>query len=192
MPTCSGCKCSRKFNRLSVICRGGHPACRIWRHLAARITKPNLRHDPPSHQTTGWKPGPALREQPGMVAATVSVPERDGGRLPRNSRFHLRHFAVSVLKNRRCGEMADAQDLKSWDRKKSCGFESRHRHQPTLVARAMVGRPTFGIRAVVGRPVFALSAAKSEGCRAAALTKAGYDMRLPNTAQSFDPASQPD
>ena len=25
--------------------------------------------------------------------------------------------------------MADAQDLKSWDRKKSCGFESRHRHQ---------------------------------------------------------------
>ncbi len=28
----------------------------------------------------------------------------------------------------RCGEMADAQDLKSWDRKKSCGFKSRHRH----------------------------------------------------------------
>jgi hypothetical protein len=25
--------------------------------------------------------------------------------------------------------MADAQDLKSWDRKTSCGFESRHRHQ---------------------------------------------------------------
>ena len=25
--------------------------------------------------------------------------------------------------------MADAQDLKSWDLKKSCGFESRHRHQ---------------------------------------------------------------
>jgi hypothetical protein len=25
--------------------------------------------------------------------------------------------------------MADAQDLKSWDYKKSCGFESRHRHQ---------------------------------------------------------------
>jgi hypothetical protein len=24
--------------------------------------------------------------------------------------------------------MADAQDLKSWDRKKSCGFESHHRH----------------------------------------------------------------
>jgi hypothetical protein len=30
---------------------------------------------------------------------------------------------------RRCGEMADAQDLKSWDRKKSCRFESDHRHQ---------------------------------------------------------------
>jgi hypothetical protein len=29
---------------------------------------------------------------------------------------------------RRCGEMADAQDLKSWDRKKSCRFESDHRH----------------------------------------------------------------
>ncbi len=25
--------------------------------------------------------------------------------------------------------MADAQDLKSWDYKKSCGFKSRHRHQ---------------------------------------------------------------
>jgi hypothetical protein len=25
--------------------------------------------------------------------------------------------------------MADAQDLKSWDLKQSCGFESRHRHQ---------------------------------------------------------------
>ena len=25
--------------------------------------------------------------------------------------------------------MADAQDLKSWDRKKSCRFESDHRHQ---------------------------------------------------------------
>jgi hypothetical protein len=24
--------------------------------------------------------------------------------------------------------MADAQDLKSWDPKKSCGFKSRHRH----------------------------------------------------------------
>ena len=28
----------------------------------------------------------------------------------------------------RCGEMADAQDLKSWDLKKSCRFESGHRH----------------------------------------------------------------
>lgn len=27
--------------------------------------------------------------------------------------------------------MADAQDLKSWDRKKSCGFESHHRHHST-------------------------------------------------------------
>ena len=33
----------------------------------------------------------------------------------------------------RCGEMADAQDLKSWDLKKSCGFESHHRHQSKFV-----------------------------------------------------------
>src|SRR5436190_24175906 len=31
--------------------------------------------------------------------------------------------------NCRCGEMADAQDLKSWGLKKPCGFESHHRHQ---------------------------------------------------------------
>ncbi len=34
-----------------------------------------------------------------------------------------------VANGGRCGEMADAQDLKSWDHKKSCGFESHHRHQ---------------------------------------------------------------
>ena len=28
----------------------------------------------------------------------------------------------------RCGEMADAQDLKSWARNKACGFKSHHRH----------------------------------------------------------------
>src|SRR2546423_1557377 len=36
--------------------------------------------------------------------------------------------------SRRCGEMADAQDLKSWDLKKSCRFESGHRHQTSLEA----------------------------------------------------------
>src|SRR4026208_569762 len=35
----------------------------------------------------------------------------------------------SLATNRRCGEMADAQDLKPWGRKKPCGFESHHRHQ---------------------------------------------------------------
>src|SRR5260370_349473 len=30
--------------------------------------------------------------------------------------------------------MADAQDLKSFDRKTSCGFESRHRHQNLMNA----------------------------------------------------------
>ena len=36
----------------------------------------------------------------------------------------------------RCGEMADAQDLKSWDLKKSCRFESDHRHHysPRILA----------------------------------------------------------
>ena len=32
----------------------------------------------------------------------------------------------------RCGEMADAQDLKSWDRKRSCRFDPDHRHQITV------------------------------------------------------------
>src|ERR1043166_2392827 len=30
----------------------------------------------------------------------------------------------------RCGEMADAQDLKSWGRNRPCRFESDHRHHP--------------------------------------------------------------
>ena len=37
--------------------------------------------------------------------------------------------------------MADAQDLKSWDRKKSCRFESDHRHQNHLL--------TNGIKVVI-------------------------------------------
>ena len=35
----------------------------------------------------------------------------------------------ALLLGSRCGEMADAQDLKSWGRKKPCRFESDHRHQ---------------------------------------------------------------
>jgi hypothetical protein len=41
----------------------------------------------------------------------------------------LQETAASVSPACRCGEMADAQDLKSWGRKKPCGFESHHRHQ---------------------------------------------------------------
>src|SRR4051812_3353695 len=37
------------------------------------------------------------------------------------------------LRSGRCGEMADAQDLKSWDPKKSCRFESDHRHHSELI-----------------------------------------------------------
>ena len=40
-----------------------------------------------------------------------------------------RPFFCDSVRRRRCGEMADAQDLKSWDLKKSCRFESGHRHQ---------------------------------------------------------------
>jgi hypothetical protein len=39
----------------------------------------------------------------------------------------------SMFQCRRCGEMADAQDLKSWDLKTSCGFESHHRHQLSVL-----------------------------------------------------------
>ena len=35
--------------------------------------------------------------------------------------------------------MADAQDLKSWDLKKSCGFKSRHRHQLPNAAKRCLG-----------------------------------------------------
>ena len=47
--------------------------------------------------------------------------------------FICRSSRLAFWGNRRCGEMADAQDLKSWDPKKSCEFESHHRHQPALV-----------------------------------------------------------
>lgn len=37
--------------------------------------------------------------------------------------------------------MADAQDLKSWDLKKSCRFESDHRHQMQAAAAQAFGKP---------------------------------------------------
>ena len=46
--------------------------------------------------------------------------------------LHASAFKLFSLSPSRCGEMADAQDLKSWDRKKSCRFESDHRHQTLL------------------------------------------------------------
>lgn len=33
----------------------------------------------------------------------------------------------------RCGEMADAQDLKSWDCNRSCRFDPDHRHQKKFI-----------------------------------------------------------
>jgi hypothetical protein len=60
---------------------------------------------------------------------------------------------------RRCGEMADAQDLKSWDRKKSCRFESDHRHQFQLREHHEI--PVCGSR---GTSIFQL-------CKNSALTR---------------------
>jgi hypothetical protein len=37
--------------------------------------------------------------------------------------------------------MADAQDLKSWVRKKTCGFESHHRHHFSFEIRRVVDFP---------------------------------------------------
>ena len=79
---------------------------------------------------------------------TGRVKKPDAGRVPSAARRGYWHGFVSVAHfigktgwafivlgssrgeiKCRCGEMADAQDLKSWDHKKSCGFESHHRHQ---------------------------------------------------------------
>src|SRR5213594_1722714 len=47
----------------------------------------------------------------------------------RNVKFAVSFYSqVFGVKRGRCGEMADARDLKSRDGKTSCGFESRHRH----------------------------------------------------------------
>src|ERR1019366_7581646 len=88
----------------------------------------------------------------------------------------------------RCGEMADAQDLKSWDRKKSCEFESHHRHQPL----------PFGLR--LGKPAFARSEARAKiaapVCRAEEKrrrkhSEGGLSEITPHTdAASVGPASQ--
>ena len=42
--------------------------------------------------------------------------------------FAARVFPRKLAGSRRCGEMADATDLKSVFAKAKCGFESRHRH----------------------------------------------------------------
>ena len=90
---------------------------------------------------------------------------------------------LAFSRRSRCGEMADAQDLKSWDRKKSCEFESHHRHQSSLEAQrkrrlprrslAKVGRLShtrhkrFKLRP--GKPAkFHPLRSKDEGCRVVA------------------------
>ena len=61
------------------------------------------------------------------VGACQNTQPPDGLGACGREKLHASVRAVAK-RRRRCGEMADAQDLKSWDRKKSCGFESHHRH----------------------------------------------------------------
>ena len=56
------------------------------------------------------------------------IAERQNFRLSKVWAGIYRSVAFTRPQTCRCGEMADAQDLKSWDPKKSCGFESHHRH----------------------------------------------------------------
>jgi hypothetical protein len=53
--------------------------------------------------------------------------------------------------------MADAQDLKSWDHKKSCRFESDHRHQTELTVWQQL--PNGGL-ATVSESVSKMASAK--------------------------------
>ena len=73
----------------------------------------------------------------GQSERCPAKPEVEAGK-PQGQSFNFPLFFANLkpyfrfaknVQPRRCGEMADAQDLKSWDLKKSCGFESRHRHQ---------------------------------------------------------------
>ena len=70
------------------ICSGGHPACRIRRHLADRTTKPNRRDDLAS--TSDNPAGSRAIQQPRMAAATNGAPQYSRNRLERwSSSFSL-------------------------------------------------------------------------------------------------------
>ena len=79
------------------------------------------------------------------------------------SRGNLGGFQPSQvigIQRRRCGEMADTGDLKSPGQRWPCGFESRHRHQPSLPNREH--RPMPSSRLTAQRVL----APPGEGCRA--------------------------
>ncbi len=61
------------------------------------------------------------------------------GHYPTDTKLARQSVSVSVTPRSlsQCGEMADAQDLKSWDRKKSCGFESHHWYHYALFMPAL-------------------------------------------------------
>ena len=83
-------------------------------------------------------PGETLAHVPFFEPRVARVGQRLTHDLAELAQPHLPACAVardcgtvrhrSPKPNCRCGEMADAQDLKSWGLKKPCGFESHHRH----------------------------------------------------------------
>ena len=46
--------------------------------------------------------------------------------------FFKLSYIIKELHLSRCGEMADAQDLKSWGPNRPCRFDPDHRHHGTI------------------------------------------------------------
>jgi hypothetical protein len=63
----------------ATIYSGGHPASHIRRHLAARATKPNPRHDFASIKPPGRKPGDTAAKMTTATGGSARMPERMGG-----------------------------------------------------------------------------------------------------------------
>jgi hypothetical protein len=139
LPIYSGCRCgpnpagcwrkkwsclARKagrgaFQALPPICSGGHP-CLPYPTASCRPATNRIHvMTSLSHQATRLASSaePAGRAKPGDTTARNGCRYGYSSRMRwwkvlRNSSFHLRDFAVNVFGKCRCGEMADAQDLK--------------------------------------------------------------------------------
>jgi hypothetical protein len=93
-----------------------------------------------------------------LVAGQQPTDHWANGRCESYRRYDWQCLHAGVAK------LADAQDLKSWVRKRTCGFDSRPRHQPSLASRASAyrnNRPaathTGAIRASVSRAALAFA-----------------------------------